>query len=357
MKIRNLQNPLLSLASLVFVAASAAQSPHLQKVADIPATQKPVSIDVEVTDRLGHPITGLQLQDFTLLDNKQPAKILAVRNVDTRTAGDPVHVVIVIDTINTRFDVVAREREQLTEFLKQDGGHLAHPTSLAMLTEKGIKIEKNSTTDGNLLAASLGDARSELRFEGSATGFYGAVDRMQWSLGQLSELAAFEATQPGRKLAFFISPGWPLLPYAGIDATTKDRQWTFNAIVHLTNGLRESHIALYTIDPFTLGRTDPFYYQTYLKGVSKPNDAEYADLGLQVLATHTGGTVQTTGMDIKGEINNAIRDAGSYYALTFEAPAAEHPNEYHDLRVNLDKPDTKVRTTTGYYANPNTPHP
>jgi VWFA-related protein len=334
-------------------ASNFAAATSSSATADSPTTSShPISIDVDVTDKLGHHLSGLQPQDFTLLDNKQPRKILDFREVDTRgTTADPVRVVIVVDMINTDFTVVAREREQLGEFLKQDGGRLAHPTTIAMLTEKGLKIEKAYTTDGNALQASLDNSKSELRIEGRSTGFYGAADRMEWSLGQLSELAAYEATQPGRKLAFFISPGWPMLSWAGLDATDKERKWTFKAIVDLSNGLREAHVVLYTIDPFELGRSNPFYYQSYLKGVSSVNHAEYADLALQVLATHTGGTVQMTGMDIKGEIDNAIRDANRYYTITFDAPPADRTNEYHDLHLQVDKPSTVVRTTAGYYAN------
>jgi VWFA-related protein len=317
-----------------------------------PVDSHRISLEVEVTDKLGHHLSGLQPQDFTLLDNKQPAKVLDFREVDSHnSATDPTRVIIVIDTINTEFEVVAREREQLGQFLKQDGGRLAHPTALAVLTEKGIQIQKSFTTDGNVLMASLDKSNPGLRIEGRSAGFYGAADRLQWSLQQLTEFAAYEGTQPGRKLAFFLSPGWPLLPWSSTDATEKQLQWTFNAIVELSNGLRQGHVVLYALDPFELGRTDPFYYQSYLKGVSNVNHAEYADLALQVLAAHSGGLVQVTGMDIVGEINTAIRDANSYYTLTFEAPTADSINEYHDLHLQVDKPGTTVRTTAGYYAN------
>jgi hypothetical protein len=56
-------------------------------------------------------------------------------------------------------------------------------------------------------------------------------------------------------------------------------------------------------------------------------------------------------MDIKGEINNAVRDANAYYTLTFDAPPADHTDEYHDLHVQVNKPDTTVRSTSGYYSN------
>jgi hypothetical protein len=114
--------------------------------------------------------------------------------------------------------------------------------------------------------------------------------------------------------------------------------------------LREAHINLYSLDPFELGRTNPFAYQAYLKGVSKLNQAEYPYLSLQVLAEHSGGRALASGRDVLGEINTAIRDAGTYYQLSFEVPAGEQPNEYHELRVKTDKPDTTARTNASYYA-------
>jgi VWFA-related protein len=328
------------------------QAPPTATEAVPPGTPQRISIDVEVTDKLGHTIGGLKPEDFTLLDNKRPTNILDFREIDARNGSpDPVHVIIVIDMINTGFEAVAREREQLGEFLKQDGGRLAHPTTLAMLSERGIKMRQDSSLDGNALLASLEGANSELRMVGRSAGFWGAADRLNWSLNQLTQLTAYEANQPGRKVAFFISPGWPMLPWAGVEATDKQRKWAFNAIVGLTNGLREAHMTLYSLDPFQLGRTDPFYYQTFLKPVTSQNKAEYGDLGLQVLAAHSGGLVGVTGMDILGELNTAMRDADACYRLTFEAPTADRRDEYHELRLQVDKPGAQVRTTAGYYAN------
>jgi VWFA-related protein len=321
-------------------------------VANASTAADPISIDIEITDKLGHHVSGLKPEDITLLDNQQPHKFIDFREVDTRnSAADPVHIVIVIDMINTGFDVVARERQQLEEFLRQDGGRLAHPTSIAMLTEKGLQIDKTSTTDGNALLASLDLSKFGLRMTGRAAGFWGAVDRMHWSLAQLGQLAAYEGTQPGRKLLFFISPGWPMFPSGEDMATEKQLNWIFNSVVEISNGLREAQVVLYTIDPFELGKTNPYYYKIYLKGVRDAHNAKFANLSLQVLAVHSGGTVQAMGTDIKGEINNALRDANGYYTLTFADPTPGRANEYHELSLRVDKPDTIVRTTTGYYAN------
>ena len=99
-------------------------------------------------------------------------------------------------------------------FLKQDGGKLANPTSIAVFADSGAKIQNTSTQDGNVLLAAF-ERLSELRTIGRGTGFWGATEELQTSLNELGQLAGYEATRPGRKLILVISPGWPLLPRAG----------------------------------------------------------------------------------------------------------------------------------------------
>jgi VWFA-related protein len=310
-----------------------------------------ISIDVVVTDKTGKPISGLEPGEFTLLDNGQPVKALEVHPVQAQgPTASQAHVVIVVDAINTGVNVVAREREQLGEFLKENGGELENPTSIAVLSERGLKVENGSTQDGKNLLASLDKTDSELRVEGRNTGFYGASDRLEQSLGQLSQLAAFEGSQPGRKLLLFISPGWALFARASDYEDLKQRAWVFNSVVQLTNGLREARVTLYTIGPFELGRSNPFYYQSYLKPITKPSQGEYPYLALQVLSEHTGGRVFVNGNDIRGEIDQAVRDAAAWYTLTFDAAPPGPNTEYHALRVQLDKAGLMVRTTAGYYV-------
>lgn len=318
----------------------------------IHAQSQPININVVVEDKLGHPVRGLQEQDFTVLDNGQPAKLTGFHAIDASAGGEMTRIVVLIDMINSDFGVVAREREQLGEFLKEDGGHLGYPTSLGALTESGLKMMNNSSTDGQALLASFEKFQTDLRTVGRGAGFYGAAERLQMSLQQLGQMIAYEGTQPGRKMVVVISPGWLLLPYAGEYEDNKARSATYNSIVEVTNGLRQAQITLYSLDPFELGRTDPFYYQNYLKGVSKVSQAEYPYLALQVLAEHSGGRAITAGHDIKGELNTAMHDAGSYYQLSFDAPAPEHPGEYHELHVKIAKPDLTARTSASYYDQP-----
>ncbi len=316
------------------------------------AGTRALTIDVEVTDKLGHHLRGLQASDFSLLDNNQPQKLVGFRSTQAvGQAASQVRVVIVVDMINSDWDTVSREREQLMEFLTENKGHLAHPTSVAMLTDDGLKIERLTTMDGNAMESDLNGTNSVFRLIGRNTGFYGDVDRMEMSLSQVSQLAAFESKQPGRKLFLTISPGWPLLDWAGMQEDMKQRAWTFDSDVQLTNGLRDAHITLYALQPYELGRVNPFYYQTYLKPPVNVGDAIYPDLALQVLAEHSGGRVLVTGHGVTEEVNDAMRDANAYYALSFDAPAAAHPNDYHALQVKVDKPDAIVHTNVGYYLD------
>jgi VWFA-related protein len=316
-----------------------------------------IALDVVVTDKSGKPVSGLQQQDFKLLDNKQPAKILAFDAVQGggATASPPVEVVLIVDEVNTAFTRVSFERDEVTKFLQRNGGMLQYPTSLAFLTDTGAEIGKTASRDGNTLIAEMNQNKAGLRSITRSQGIYGAGDRVQLSLQALEQLAGYEATQPGRKLAVWISPGWPLLTGPRIDLSSKDEQGLFGTVVGLSDALRLARITLYSVDP--LGTADAggfrtFYYETFLKGLKKADQVQIGNLGLQVLAVQSGGQVLNSNNDLLGEIVKCVADANAYYVLTFDGLRGDGPNEYHALEVKLDKPGLKARTRTGYYAQP-----
>ena len=318
-----------------------------------------ITVDVFVADSLGHPFHGLDQQSFTLLDNGQPRQLVSFRAVDPATDAGAVRVLLVVDMMNNAVASVARQREQIGEFMNQDGGKLAHPMALAVLTETGVKMMNGYSQDGHALLDAFQNVASEIRPVGRSAGFYGAAERLQESLNGLQEIAAYEAKQPGRKLVFLIGPGWPMLANAGIEESDRQRAWVFNTLVQISNSLREAHVVLYSLNPFGLGfgGGDPFLYQGYRKPVTKLSQAEYPYLAQPVLAEHSGGRALISSNDTLGDINSAMRDAGAYYQLTFEAPAGAKPNEYHKLEVRLntpnsDKQNLQVRTNAGYYVQP-----
>lgn len=312
-----------------------------------------ITINVVVADKLGHHVDGLQASDFTLLDNNEPQKLIGLRAIDDKNAADdPVQIVIVVDDINARFSEVAWERQQLDAFLKQDGGKLAFPTTIAILADGGVQMLPGTTQDGMGLMALFDKSQTALRTVTRAEGFYGAAEKIGMSLDQLDQLIGYEARQPGRKLLLVLSGGWPLLPAASNFEDTNQENQVFNSVVHLTNEVLAGRVALYCLYPYMLGIRNPYYYQSYLKPIVSANHAVYPDLALQVLAEHSGGQVVMNGKDITGDLSLAVRDASASYELTFAASGGDRPNEYHALHVEVDRPDVKVRTNAGYYARP-----
>jgi len=316
-----------------------------------------MTLDVVVTDKSGKPVSGLQQQDFTLLDNKQPQKIVSFHAVEggTATPDPPVEVILLVDDVNTTFSKVAFERDQIVRFLQRNGGELARPASTVIFSDSGIAIGDTSSRDGNAVIADFNQKRSGLRSIGRSQGFYGAGDRLQLSLHSLQQLVNYEAPKPGRKLVVWISPGWPLLSRPGLELTSKQQQGIFNSIVAVSDGLRQARITLYAVDP--LGTEDgggfrTFDYEQFLKPVRKEGQAQFGNLALQVLAYQSGGRVLNSNNDVTGEIEACDADANTFYVLSFDGLTGDGPNEDHALEIKIDKRGLAARTRSGYYAQP-----
>ncbi len=350
--------------SLSVASAQNAPTPQLQPRPPEPATQpasgidRQITLDVQVRDKSGAPVRGLQKQDFTILDDKQPKNILSFQAVDNgtgMTADPPVEAVLVVDAVNTSFQAVTFERTELKKFLLQNDGKLAVPASLVIFTDAGPKIQNGSSRDGKALAALYEQYQTGLRFIGRSQGFYGATERFDMSLKTLSQLVGYEGSRPGRKLIIWFSPGWPLLSGPNIELTNKDEQHFFDSIVTTSGAMRQARITLYAIDP--LGMTDAggfrtFYYKEFVKGVSSYKRAQPGNLALQVLAVQSGGLVLNSTNDLAASIADCTSDAEAYYVVTLDSARADHANESHALGVTVDKPGVTARTRTGYYAQP-----
>jgi VWFA-related protein len=316
------------------------------------AASTSIRLNVIVAPKSGAPVVGLKKEDFTLLDNKSARPITSFREVSAKQ--EPVKVILLIDAVNTDFSKVSYIRAETQKFLRANGGHLEHPTTIAVLTDKGTEMQKEFSTDGNALSASLDNYTSGLREITRSSGIWGADERVQISLTALGQLSANAASIPGRKILLWISPGWPLLSGARIDLDSKQENQIFDNVVSFSKQLREANVTLYNINPLgpdeNLLRAD--FYQTFLKGVSKPGDTDLADLSLQVLAVQSGGLAVQGNTDVAGDLQKCLADTESWYEITFDAAVAEQRNQYHHVQVVVDKPGLMARTRDGYYAQP-----
>lgn len=328
---------------------SAAQAPT---GAPPPATSSKIYLEVVVSPKSGPPVADLQQQDFTLLDNKSPQPITSFQAFTGREA--PIKIVLVIDAVNTGIDRVGYERIQIDKFLRAEGGHLAYPVALAIFTEKGISIAAELSSDGNALSEALDKSSIAIRPVGRSAGFYGATERLQYSLAALSQLTASLARQPGRKIIVWVSPGWPLLSGPRIELTTKDQHQIFSDVVSFSTQLRQAGITLYSVNPVGNGESlsRASYYKDFLKPASKPSQVNAGNLGLPVLAIQSGGLAFDLDNDLAAMLQQCVSDTAPFYEISFDSTPAERPDEYHQLEVKITKPGLTARTRQGYYAQP-----
>jgi VWFA-related protein len=313
-----------------------------------------IRLDVMVTDAAGKPVSGLELQDFTLLDDGHPQKIASFLpfNGSTTNPDTPVQIILVIDFVNLPFQELSFVREEVAKFLRHGGGHLKQPVAIYLLSNAGSRVLSQPSKDGNVLAQTLDQLKGSIHTITSAMVPEGWDKRFQLSVRGLQTIVADEARKPGRKLLIWIGAGWPLVnPELGY-YSERDQQGNFATIVELSTRLREARIALYSVTPSIVDGGDSmqmFLYKDYLKGVNSPRQAGTGNLGLNVLATQSGGRILGPDNDLAGQINRCVAEANVFYQISFNPPTAKRTDEYHDLKVLTDRVGLTAHANTGYY--------
>jgi VWFA-related protein len=335
--------------------STAAQAPVPATAA---ATATPIQLDVVVTDKTGKPIPGLKQEDFTLVDDRQQVAISSFKD-HAAVDGGGAALIIVLDNLNADFNDVTTERLQLEGYFRRNGGKLANPTGVFLLNESGLEVVTPISTDGNTLADGLHRKIVETRMARVTAGFYSAEERVNTSLQALSALGRI-LNVDGRKLVVWLGPGWPVIDNSEANIGPDQQQFLFNTATAFSRMLREERI---TIDVVNLvasssgnGATgesgSELFWESYRKPLVKQNKAQPGNIALQVFAEHSGGTVVLGSNDIAKEITRCAQDATAWYTLTFEPQKANSPNTWHDVEVKIDKPQAKLRTENGYYAQP-----
>jgi VWFA-related protein len=311
-----------------------------------------IYLDVVVTPKSGPAVSGLQQQDFTILDNEVPQAISSFEVVDGRQV--PIEVILLLDVVNTRSEHLDMLREGINSFLKADEGRLAYPTKLVTLTNTAIQFQEDFSQDGNAISTALDQRAIALRDIGRSSDSYGAAARFQLALQGLRQLVARESESPGRKLILWFSPGLPVLSGSQRLANPEQEREVFGDIVDISTQLREFQFTLYTVDP--LGTSDigsrVSKLEPYLKGVSKQSDVRREDLALQVIATQSGGLALNPGKDIAAQLQQCVADAGAYYKIAFDPAVTDRSSEYHHLEIRVANPGLTARTRQGYYSRP-----
>jgi VWFA-related protein len=309
-----------------------------------------IKLDVLVTDSSGKPVAGLQSKDFSLLENGKPNRIVSFQAFDGVSAQpeSPVEVILVVDMLQLPISLIMMELSSVEAFLRKDDGHLAEPVRILTLQESGIWQVADASRDGKALAAQVAHTTQFRLIHRFGSGVSGGIRGSPGPTGPpsinalagLGEIAAMERRKPGRKLLLWVGPG------RGLEAIGPQGN-TFYTICWFSTLLRESRIALYSI---SVGETEPsLSYLSYLQGVELVKKASFMNLNRKVLAVQSGGRVLDQSYDLVSEMESCVREASVFYTLSFDPSPADHPDEYHELKVQIDKQGLTARTNTGYY--------
>lgn len=315
-----------------------------------------IQLDVAVTDATGNPVSSLAGADFSLLENGRPQNIISFQTFDGRgtSSEPPVKIILLIDEIQLAETLARAERFAVISYLRKDGGRLKLPVSVFLLGDTGLWTVAPSS-DGNVLAHEI--EHNHFTFVRHNVGWQrGPVPRglkdtpTDSALRALAHIATEERERPGRKLLLWVGPGWGTGSGAYADAAPGspppfDTIWWFSGL------LREAHLVLYS---FAVGETDPRgqLYKAYVAGVTSPHKASFMNVYRKVLAVQSGGRVMDEGFDLVQQIESCVKDAGLFYRISFDPFPADHPNEYHDLKVGVNRTGLITRTNTGYYDQP-----
>ncbi len=341
-------------------ASAQANSPRSVPVPAQPPAAEPsassdsrlITINVSVADSKDAPVAGLTRNDFSLFDNKKPARILAFKTLGSAQTPDrPSEMIIVIDAINLEFQYVAYTREQVDGFLRSNEGHLAQPTSIYVVTDTGVSVMGAPTTDGNALAQTFKQYQSGLR-DLRRDGVYAAYELFSMSVQKFMDIIGTVSDQPGRKLVIWIGPGWPMLAGpAVLEPARKAQQQYFDTIVRLSTVMRQSQVTLDSVSG-GLPNAYTYYYESYVKGVKSVNDALIPDLSEKVIAAQSGGIVIPPDFGLGINLAKCVNLSSIVYQISFDAPPTEKTDQFHSLEVRVDRPGVKVYTNTGYYDQP-----
>jgi VWFA-related protein len=341
-------------------------------------TQGIIHLDVVVKDKSGRPVSELTEKDFSLLDNGQPQKLVTFKAFDeaAKKPVPPIEVILVIDELSLPTRLLADAEKEAEAFLRRNGGHLEQPVTIYRISDGKLRGTADTSTDGNFLADVVANRREPRSIgqslahptpircigpigcgDGPFFETYDEVgrstvasDKLPQSLVALGSIAIEERRKPGRKLMFWLGLGWRLNQGKSIGV--------FDNLTEFSTRLREARIELWRATEWPSyddnGHPVPivdYIYPDYLRGGTS-QEIDVGILGMQVIAALTGGGELETRNDLGEAIGKRVDEASRFYTLTFDPPRTNVVDEYHSLKVIVNRDDLTAHTRTGYYDEP-----
>ncbi|HUB29553.1 MAG TPA: hypothetical protein VL967_07640 [Terracidiphilus sp.] len=330
-----------------------------------------IRLDVGLTDRSGKPVLGLTRDNFKLLDNDQPAKVVTFQSYVGAPAqpADSVETALVLDELNMPETArigrknFAEAVAEVEKFLRAHGGVLEHPTIVYRLREEGLFATRQVSMNGNQLADEIEEPGKMRRIWAPSDinndlGHIGKGAHTSWSvlahsLVALGSIAIEERRRPARKLLFWIGNGWQVRSLENQNVVGLS-----DFSIELLTRMREARISLWGATQWPLydafGNPVPvtdYVAPEFVEG-PKPDATDVRYLSLRVIAARSGGGVIEVPGNLAATIGERVKEAKQFYSLTFDPPRTSVMDDYHHLKIEVDKPDLTAHVFADYYDQP-----
>lgn len=335
----------------------------LQSQTVIRSTTKLVILDVIATDDHGNTVTDLKRDDFTVLEDGKPQKLIdfsfqrpsTTMQVAPRLAANVVSNVphfawasswniVLLDAINTDFSNRAYAQDMLIKYFEKSP--VIEPTAVFALEGKLTLLHDFSTDTralrdvlvhykpkGPVHIADVYTAASAFTTSGS---FQNSEQGIDVSLTAMLHLAHALANYPGRKNLVWVSDGFPLSLFPDVQMGSGAFAINDNTMVveKITDELMKAQVAVYPIDASGVGVNDRFSARTAMESV----------------AERTGGKTFYNRNDIDAGVRTSIEDGSTFYNMQYYPQNRNWNNKFRKIEVSVNRPHIHLQYRKGYYA-------
>ena len=355
------------------------------------STTAAVTVDVVVRDRAGQPVTGLTLDDFEILEDGAPQRILrldtggtelppgtppASARISPRLEGDGAQalVALIFDQLShqARKPAVEAARSMLESLTGNEYVGVfsmdLHATMLAPFTQDREEIRRaldlilDSPSVSPRTMATLGAAETNGPSGPDRTPGGGDRDAMRGRMAASPETDYFAGAQaasmidaiarlsrfPGRRTIVLFSEGLFVTPR--LEAVVA-RALAENVTVYTINaaGLTTGRSVVPVdrrIDRRELTSTSRRGKESWRYGFLEMDPTS----GLGPLADHTGGFLVANTNDITRALASITGDRRAYYVVGYSSSNPALDGSTRQIEVRVKRPGVSVRARTGYVA-------
>jgi VWFA-related protein len=365
-----------------------------------------ISVDVNVTDKQGRPVTDLTQADFEVREEGKPQVIeafklvkvdegreLPVQTRDILSSADHARelarednrlLVIFLDDYHTRLQNSWIVREKLAQFVSQ-----LQPFDLVALTTplrpaSALTFSRNHESTAAQIMNFKGrkyDYRPEHPLEAQYSHEHPSIQermRNSWTMASLRALCEYMGSfRNGRKTILYVSEGMsntlpqgvqtigtvridpyaPLgtygAPQAGSRQNSQQMIESMELVMDLQNRVfsvaNRTNTAIYTIDPRGLANFEYSVADSVGLDMDKRILAQTTDV-LRSIAEETDGRAIVNRNVPLPALQQMMRDGSAYYLLGYTSSAGFRDGKFHKLDVRVRRRDVDVRARKGYWA-------